>query len=141
MWTENNDQINLEWRSPRGVVVNVLDCDIKVREFEIRLRFYVNFRTLTLEKGCCFWLFGFYGISTFVGHLTPNSVYKYIYIQPKISERILRYVKFSISKISFVCTRLTSFKLSYFLVQLCLSQEGHNVILRKVQTSLSLSYE
>ena len=32
------------------------------------------------------------------------------------------------SRISFVCTRLTSFKLSYFLVQLCLSQEGQNVI-------------
>ena len=23
------------------------------------------------------WLFGFYGISTFVGYLTPNSVYMY----------------------------------------------------------------
>ena len=38
-----------------------------------------------------FWLFGFYGISTFVGHSTPNSVYIYIHIQPKISKRILRY--------------------------------------------------
>ena len=36
------------------------------------------------------WLFGFYGISTFVGHSTPNSVYIYIHIQPKISKRILR---------------------------------------------------
>ena len=24
------------------------------------------------------WLFGFYGVSTFVGYLTPNSVYIYI---------------------------------------------------------------
>ena len=42
------------------------------------------------------WLFGIYGISTLVGHLTPNSVYIYIYIyiythththiQPKISK-------------------------------------------------------
>ena len=24
------------------------------------------------------WLFGLYGVSTFVGHLTPNSVYMYI---------------------------------------------------------------
>ena len=24
------------------------------------------------------WLFGFYGRSTFVGHLMPNSVYMYI---------------------------------------------------------------
>ena len=25
------------------------------------------------------WLFGFYGVSTFVGYLTPNSVYMYIH--------------------------------------------------------------
>ena len=25
------------------------------------------------------YLFGFYGVSTFVGYLTPNSVYMYIY--------------------------------------------------------------
>ena len=25
------------------------------------------------------WLFGFYGVSTFVGYLTPNSVYTYCY--------------------------------------------------------------
>ena len=36
------------------------------------------------------WLFGFYGISTLIGYLTPNSVYIYIHIQPKISKRILR---------------------------------------------------
>ena len=36
------------------------------------------------------WLFGFYGISTFVGHSTANSVYIYIHIQPKISKQILR---------------------------------------------------
>ena len=34
------------------------------------------------------WLFWLYGISTFVGYLTPNSVIC-ICIQPKISERIL----------------------------------------------------
>ena len=64
----------------------------------------------------------------FVGHSTPNSVYIYIHIQPKISKRILRSVEFSVSRISFVFTELTSFKLSYFLVQLCLSQEGQYVI-------------
>ena len=74
------------------------------------------------------WLLGFYGISTFVGYSTPNSVYIYIHIQPKISKRILRWVKFSIRRISFVCSRSTSFKLSYFLVQLCLSQERQKVI-------------
>ena len=47
----------------------------------------VRFELADNMIGC---LFGFYGISTFVGHLTPNSVYKYIHIQPKISKRILR---------------------------------------------------
>ena len=74
------------------------------------------------------WLFGFYGISTLVGHSMPNSVYIYIHIQPKISKWILRLVEFSISRISFVCTRLTNFKLSYFLVHHCLSQERQNII-------------
>ena len=78
------------------------------------------------------WLFGFYGISTFVGHSKPYSVYIYIHIQPKISKRILRFVKISISRISFVCTRLTSFKLSYFLVQ-----EGQNVIYFDVLEQIS----
>ena len=35
----------------RGVVVNVLDFDIVVSEFEIPLRYYVHFWTNTLEKG------------------------------------------------------------------------------------------
>ena len=74
------------------------------------------------------WLVGFYGISISVGHSTSNSVYIYIHIQPKISKRILRYVEVSISRIASVCTRLTSFKLSYFLVNLWLFQEGENVI-------------
>ena len=26
------------------------------------------------------WLVGFYGVSTFVGYLTPNSVYTYIHL-------------------------------------------------------------
>ena len=37
---------------------------------------------------CFGWVFEFYGISTFVGYLMPNSVIC-IYIQPKISKRIL----------------------------------------------------
>ena len=122
------------------------ECDSKVvaqmteqRSLIWNLMFYeleINHKTAEATKDISFpkgegefgWLFGFYGISTFVGHSTPNSVYIYIHIQPKISKRILRLVEFSISRISFVCTRLTSFKLSYFLVQLCLSQEGRNVI-------------
>ena len=31
--------------SPRKVVVNVLDWDIVVSEFELKSRYYVNFRT------------------------------------------------------------------------------------------------
>ena len=60
------------------------------------------------------WLVDFCGISTFVGHSAPNSVYIYIHIQPKISKRILRLVEFSISRISFVCTRLTRFSCHIF---------------------------
>ena len=56
--------------------------------------FYVNlgFQILIYFKSSWLvgWLVVFYGISTFVGHSTPNSVYVYIRIQPKISKRILR---------------------------------------------------
>ena len=34
-----------------GVVVNVLDCDIVVSEFELQLRYYVQFWTNNLGKG------------------------------------------------------------------------------------------
>ena len=37
--------------SPRGLVANVLDCDIVVSEFEFQLRYYVHFWTNILEKG------------------------------------------------------------------------------------------
>ena len=36
--------------NPRGVVVNMLDCDIVVSEFELQSHSYVHFRTNTLEK-------------------------------------------------------------------------------------------
>ena len=35
----------------RGVVANVLDCDILVSEFELQLHHNIHFRTNTLEKG------------------------------------------------------------------------------------------
>ena len=37
--------------SLRGVVANVLDCDIIVSEFEIQSRYYVHFQINTLRKG------------------------------------------------------------------------------------------
>ena len=42
----------LELNTPQtlGVMVNVLDCDLEVGEFELQLRFYVHFWTNTLGK-------------------------------------------------------------------------------------------
>ena len=36
---------------PRGVVANVLDCEIVVSEFDLELRNCIPFRTNTLRKG------------------------------------------------------------------------------------------
>ena len=36
---------------PRGIVTNILDCDIVVSEFKLQSRNYVNFFTNNLEKG------------------------------------------------------------------------------------------
>ena len=36
---------------PCGVVINVLDSDIVVSEFELQSRYYVHFRTNTHGKG------------------------------------------------------------------------------------------
>ena len=38
-------------RSPRDTVANVLDCGIKVSEFESQSRYKVPFRTNTIGKG------------------------------------------------------------------------------------------
>ena len=104
---------------PQDTVAYVLICGIVVSEFELQSSYFVYFQTTNLGKdlvGCflgvlchinhCtlfnaksslyiyikyigFGLFEFYGISTLVGHLTPNSVNIYTHIQPKISKRIL----------------------------------------------------
>ena len=39
------------WESNRGLVANVLDCDIVVNEFELQSCCYVHFLTNTLGKG------------------------------------------------------------------------------------------
>ena len=90
----------------------MLYCDIVVSEFELKLRYYIPFRTNTHEKDMNHlirtskyslngytvqffykdgfdikklvgwlvgWLVEFYGVSTFVGYLTLNSVYMYIH--------------------------------------------------------------
>ena len=36
--------------SPHVVVVNMLDCNIVVSEFEFKLRYYIHFWTNTLKK-------------------------------------------------------------------------------------------
>ena len=38
-------------RCPRGAVDNVVDCDIIVSEFNLKLQHCAHFRTSTLEKG------------------------------------------------------------------------------------------
>ena len=39
------------WGSPCFIVANVLDCDIKVNEFELQSHYYVPFWTNTPGKG------------------------------------------------------------------------------------------
>ena len=39
------------WSSSHDVVVNVLDCDIVINEFEFQSRYYVHFRANTFGKG------------------------------------------------------------------------------------------
>ena len=43
--------INTRERVCIGIVVNVLDCDIVISEFEFHSRYYVHHRTNTLKKG------------------------------------------------------------------------------------------
>ena len=38
-------------KSPQGIVANVLDSDIIVGKFKLKLRYYVHFQTNTLAKG------------------------------------------------------------------------------------------
>ena len=50
--------------SPHGIVVNVLDSDILVSEFEPQSSYYVNLKTNTFEK-CMNNLFHSYGSQLF----------------------------------------------------------------------------
>ena len=44
--------LDTKWEMSRhGVVAEVPDCDIVVSKFELQSRYYVHFRTVTLEKG------------------------------------------------------------------------------------------
>ena len=38
-------------KSPSGLMANVLDCNILVSEFQLRLRYYVHFRIKTTGEG------------------------------------------------------------------------------------------
>ena len=35
----------------RGVMAKALDCNLEISEFKLRSRYYIQFRTNTLEKG------------------------------------------------------------------------------------------
>ena len=39
-------------RKTRGIVANILDCDVVVSEFELKSGYYVNFRGNTVENVC-----------------------------------------------------------------------------------------
>ena len=55
VWLENflSTAIGSE-RNLRGVVANVLDCNIVVSEFELQSRYYVHFHTNTITKSMNF---------------------------------------------------------------------------------------
>ena len=54
------------------------------------------------DHGWFGWLVGFYGVSTVVGYLTPNSVYIYIYI-PFTNEYLVRKIFY---KQDFTCLHM-----------------------------------
>ena len=39
------------WGNPRGIVVNVMNCDIVVSEFELQPHYHIHFRANTFGKG------------------------------------------------------------------------------------------
>ena len=39
------------FRVPRGVMMNVLDCNIVADEFKLQSRYYIQFQINTLRKG------------------------------------------------------------------------------------------
>ena len=41
----------IQWVSPHGVMAKVLDCGLKVSEFDLQSHYYVYFRINTLGKG------------------------------------------------------------------------------------------
>ena len=49
--SSKNKYLLLSAKNNHGAVVNVLDCDIVISEFELQSRYYVYFRINTPEKG------------------------------------------------------------------------------------------
>ena len=63
-------------KSGKISLVYCLKCPYSCFSFHFCFLVIVVLLILMLSVGCCFgWLFGFYVVSTFVGYLTPNSVY------------------------------------------------------------------
>ena len=67
------------WESLRSRVVNVLDCNIVVHEFEIQLRYYIHFWTNTHGKGI-----GPLVVSQVLFFFKDIYIYIYIYIMDEI---------------------------------------------------------
>ena len=49
--TPGSTLIQNSWGCPRGIMIKALDCGTVVSEFELQSRYYVHFRTNTLEIG------------------------------------------------------------------------------------------
>ena len=81
---------------PRGVVANVLDCDIIVHKFEHQSRYYVHFQINTLRKGMnLFICFGLNSTTSWPGVQSQVESYqrlkKWYLIPPCLTLSIIKY--------------------------------------------------
>ena len=84
-------------------------------------------------------MFGFYGISTFVGYLNQNLLYGYTISLRFVNEYLVGKI---FDQQDFICLHMVNrFPSVIFLVQPCLSQEGQNVIYFDVLEQIDLVAE
>ena len=88
----------------------------------------VTYQTTPVEQSVCWLLvvWGLWRINLCTLFNAKFCLYVYTFNERFLNEYLGN--RFSIGRISFVCTRLTSFNSSYFFVQPCLSQEAQDVI-------------